>query len=164
MSVPTSRQRTTYQLVEAVVARLDQDELPQLPRLWDAYTRHPDGRERDREHLLGSGVLTEISAWAPIVVAFVGGAVLDALKEEITERSRDGIRTLFVWRRRRRQAMREVLAEPLPPFDDVEQARIARSVRSKALALGLPEDKAQLLADAVSGELLRESATPPPEG
>jgi hypothetical protein len=143
-----TEQRTTYQLVEAVVARLSPEELPFLPDLWSAYVRRPGDVERARERLLGAGILADVAAWAPLVVSFVGGAVLDAVKEEITEGSR-GLLGRLTWRKDRKRA----LEEPLPVFDDEQCRRIAASVQSRAEALGLDERRARLLRDAVVGEL-----------
>ncbi|MEU8251525.1 hypothetical protein [Nonomuraea sp. NPDC048916] len=156
-----SEQRTAYQLVEAVVTRLDPDELPYLPQLWGVYVRHPDDLERAGERLLGSGVLADVAAWAPVVVSFVGGAVLEAAKQEISDRSRGGVRAAITWTRRRR-ARRAALEAPLPAFDDAQRHRIGESVLSRARALGMPEERAQLLADAVVGELQRSADAPRP--
>ncbi|MFF4198353.1 hypothetical protein [Nonomuraea sp. NPDC001831] len=145
-----SEQRTTYELVEAVVARLRPDEVELVPDLWAAYVNHPDP-ERAGERLLGSGVLADVAGWAPVVVSFVGGAVLEALKEEITERTRG----VFGWRARRK-ARRQALTEPLA-LNGEQRRRICAAVLSRARALGMSPERAQLLSDAVAGELQRES-------
>ncbi|MFF4415578.1 hypothetical protein ACFYY8_23855 [Streptosporangium sp. NPDC001559] len=148
-----SQRRTPYEIVEAVIADLGPEELPFLPRLWAVYVRNPtDGRARER--LMGSGILVEITAWTPVVISFVGGALLDAAKDEITDQARTGIRGLFgqVTRRGRKR----LIEEPLPPFDDRQCRRIGEAVLSNALAAGLVEPRARLLADAVVGTLHRE--------
>ncbi|MFD0885232.1 hypothetical protein ACFQ08_11820, partial [Streptosporangium algeriense] len=149
-----SQRRTPYEIVEAVLTRLSPEELPFLPQLWAVYVKDPTDSERARERLMGSGILAEVSAWAPVVISFVGGAVLDAAREEITDQTRTGIRGLLdrVTGRGRNQ----VVEEPLPPFDDPQRRRIGESVLSRALAMGMAPSRAQLLADAVVGELQRD--------
>ncbi|MEV8638263.1 hypothetical protein AB0395_42080 [Streptosporangium sp. NPDC051023] len=153
-----SRQRTAYELVEAVLARLGPEELPFLPEIWALYVKNPGDIEREGERLLGSGILADVAAWAPVVVSFVGGAVLDAAREEITEHSRSGARGVLGWLLRRgSRERRQAVEQPLPPFDDAQRRRIGESVLSRARALGMPQARAQLLADAVVGELQRDA-------
>ncbi len=150
-----SEQRTTYELIEAVVARLKPDEVELLPDLWAAYVDHPDP-ERAGERLLGSGILADVAGWAPIVVSFVGGAVLEALKEEITERTRG----VFGWRARRK-AKRQALTEPLT-LSDEQRRRIRAAILSRARAINMSPERAELLSDAVAGALQRESESQEP--
>lgn len=156
-----SQRRTAYEIVEAVLTRLEPEELPYLPQLWAVYIKDPTDSERSRERLMGSGVLTEVTAWAPVVIAFVGGAVLDAAKEELSDQARGRIRDLVGRVTRRGKA--QIVEEPLPPFDDLQRRRIGESVLSRALAMGLARPRAQLLADAVVGELHRDRQPDEPE-
>ncbi|MBB4917387.1 hypothetical protein [Streptosporangium saharense] len=157
-----SQRRTAYEIVEAVLTRLGPKELPYLPQLWAVYVKDPTDSERSRERLMGSGILTEVTAWAPVVISFVGGAVLDAAKDELSDQTRAGIRGLVGRVARRGKA--QIVEEPLPPFDDLQRRRIGESVLSRALAMGLPRPRAQLLADAVVGELQRDPRPDEPEG
>ncbi|WP_336217012.1 hypothetical protein [Nonomuraea sp. LPB2021202275-12-8] len=143
-------QRTPYEIVESVLTELSPEEVRHLPELWEIYLRDPRELERSSEQLLGSGVLAELAAWGPLVVTFVGGALLEAVREEITERARG----VFGFAARRRAAAQAV-EEPLRAFDPVQRRRIGAAVLSRARAFGMPEERAQLLADAVVGELQR---------
>lgn len=63
-----SKEPTTYELIEAIVAQLAPREVPYVPEF--------------------------------------GGAVLEALKQEIVDRSRKGVTGVIGWRRRRRATPR----------------------------------------------------------
>ncbi|MCG5211771.1 hypothetical protein [Streptosporangium sp. KLBMP 9127] len=149
---------TSYQVVEAVVARLDSEELPYLGEIWVTYIHTPDNQRRARESMLGSGLEPQIVEWATVVVTLLGGILLDAVKDELNEQVRGRMKPLFTLIGRRRAGKKAVQAlqeAPVPVMDPETCTRLAETVRVKALTIWNDPERAVLLSDAVLGELLR---------
>ncbi|MGW4640495.1 hypothetical protein ACWEN6_18315 [Sphaerisporangium sp. NPDC004334] len=159
--------RTGYQVIEAVVARLDPDELPYLPEAWSLYAANPTRLNRRREQMLGGGIIPQLAEWAPLVATFVGGALADAMKDEIGDGARTGARLLFGRIGRRARARRDAQAlatDPLPPLSVERCQWLAGKAYSDARAAGVPETRARLLMQTVLSVLLETDTGHGPDG
>jgi hypothetical protein len=121
------------------------------------YFRNPhaalDGRDRDESVGFGldmAMVTPYLIAMATSAVQLLGTIVRDAVQQEGTAAAAALIRRLF------RLSPRGVAAQqPAPAPLSVEQARYVRDgAVAKGRALGLDDDKATLLADAIVGGLV----------
>jgi hypothetical protein len=79
-----------YQVALAMVRQLNAEEVDDLPSLWRYYLA---GKSlTDEERLLGSGLGSALTQWAPLVVAFLGtevllGAAVDSARDGIRRRT-----------------------------------------------------------------------------
>ena len=136
------------ELAGLVVRRLAPEELPVLPIVAEDYFADPAGtlRPRDRDQPLGFGM--DLALLAPYalavatpVVQFLASLATDILKDQAKDAAKPVVHDLV-----RRMCRRGPESIALTPA----QARWVHdtSIRN-ALALGLPEQQAQLLADAL---------------
>jgi hypothetical protein len=149
------------ELTRALTARVLQgvapEELPFLDDVLNEFGRDPDAvlRKKSREEALGFGL--ELQLVAPYVVAAAGAAVhfllstlVDVLKDESRARI---IEVVHGWISGKRGSVADSGADVVALSS--EQARRVRNVALvKATDLGLPEDRAALLADAIIGAVV----------
>jgi hypothetical protein len=137
------------ELAELVLQRTAPDEVPELPDVAEEYFADPQAvlAARGSDEPLGFGL--ELAMLAPIVLAiatpvvgFLGDIAKDLMKDAAKPHVNEAARRLL----RRPQ-------QPPPPVTlSPQQARTIRdNARSQAMTLGLSEQQAALLADAIVG-------------
>ncbi|MFF2852963.1 hypothetical protein ACFVT5_42775 [Streptomyces sp. NPDC058001] len=142
-----------HDFARRVVARIAPDELPAFSLLARSRTR----ATKLRDTPLGSG-LDEITGAVTPVVMLVSGGALTALAAGTTEEIKN--RSMHLTERlldrlpcslRRREL--ENVEVPVEALSTEQLTAVRASVRAKAQGLGMREDQAEVLADAVVGEL-----------
>ncbi len=108
--------------------------------------------------MLGFGVEVALATLTPValsaareVIAFVSAEVAREAKEESAPLVREAVRRLF---RRGGRARPEGGGTPRVELTDAQIAAVHRIALEKALQLQLPRDRAELLADAMAGDLV----------
>ncbi|MFI7150133.1 hypothetical protein ACIBO2_34870 [Nonomuraea sp. NPDC050022] len=106
--------------------------------------------------MLGFGLESAVILMTPVVLPVVS-AILDQLAQDVarvvTDRGKDGLRrTMRALLRRTAEAENDALP-PVPPLTPEQLARVRMTAIEKTRQMDLPEDKAELLADAVIGSL-----------
>jgi hypothetical protein len=147
-------------LAEQVVERLSPDELPIFRDVADEYFRDPErvAARNPRDETLGFGV--DLALVAPYalavagpVVQFLGGLAADLAKDTAKDllrpSARDLVRRVFRQTKTHEEPTSGLVLSP----DDIRWIR--KNSYSKAIALGLPAEKAELLADAMVGCVTR---------
>jgi hypothetical protein len=145
------------EIARETVIRAAPEELPLFTMVADVYFdtngRIPAERAA-RDEMLGFGLESAVVLLTPVILP-VAGAILDQLAQDVarvaTERGKDGLR----------RAMRALLRRdagdgggpPVAPLTPEQLARVRLTALEKARQMDLPEDKAELLADAITGSL-----------
>jgi len=152
-----SEDELTRALTEQVLQGIAPEELPFLDDVLNEFGHDPDAalKGRSREEAVGFGL--ELQLVAPYVVAVAGAAVhflLDILMDELKDETRAKIaETVHGWITGKKEPGGQ--SPPGPPPLNAEQARRVRNVALvKATDLGLAEDRAALLADAIVGAVM----------
>ena len=111
---------------------------------------------KGRDEMLGFGVEVALATLTPValsvareVIAFVSAEVAREAKEESAPVVREAVRRLF--RRQRRGP--EGGGTPKAELTGAQLGAVHRIALEKALQLQLPRDQAELLADAMAGDL-----------
>jgi len=143
-----SRQ-VVVELAELVLQRTAPDEVPELPDVAEEYFADPQAvlAARRSDEPLGFGL--ELAMLAPIVLAIatpVVGFLVDVAKDLIKDAAKPHVNA----------AAQRLLRRPRQPPPAVtlspqEAGTIRDSARSQAVTLGLSEQQAALLADAIVG-------------
>ncbi|WP_430783459.1 hypothetical protein [Actinoplanes sp. G11-F43] len=140
----------TVRLARTVVAEVAPEELPAFDLLADPYLRGADGSGPSGDPRPGPAPVAETAT--PIVTmvsAAVAGAVLDGTSAEAEKAGGRLVRQVVAVFRRRPGA-------PVPiEWTPRRLAELREVARRRALALGLDENAAATLADAVIGALTR---------
>lgn len=144
------------ELGRGLVATLAPAELPLFDQTWQALGRNPRRRGRRREEPLGFG-LPEASE--VLVTAVASGVVTSVLQDLGKDFGTWSVR--LVARIRRRPAV--AVPDPLPPLPAARLREIRETAYRKARKLGLPEAKAEALADALISDLVTRTAGPQAE-
>jgi hypothetical protein len=139
-----------YQVAEAMLRRLDAEEVDDLPLVWRSYLADPSSAAEER--LLGSGLGSSLMEWAPLVVAFLStkvllGAAVDSAKDGIRRRS------FAMWRKARRRFRRR--RPVLISFDERQLDVIAEHAKTMALAANRTPGEADRFAEALVDALQR---------
>ncbi|MGW4161219.1 hypothetical protein [Streptomyces sp. NPDC004788] len=160
------RKHWTTVLARAAVARLAPDELALFEETAAAYFARPAagrtaraGTGAPRTEPLGMGIemaVDLVTGAALAVSAEVAHQLCTDAGRAVAERTRPWLSRL----RRRPAPPAEEPAEPLPELDPAALARIHALALTRARTLGLPDDRAALLADAIVGAL---TVRPPSE-
>lgn len=154
---PVSRAVTVPELAEAVVSALAPQELELLPEVTAAW-RAGDLAGAKRGKWLGGSIGFGVDPGLTVMVIYpiITGAMTQLMGTVATSGWQRLVRRL----RRRRPKPPMLLSAAV--LDQAEQMRTA--CVSRALAAGLPEARATLIADAVYGYLVRTAATDPGSG
>ncbi|MEV6241015.1 hypothetical protein [Lentzea sp. NPDC051838] len=150
--------RTADELARRVVRRIAPEELPSFDIVAAPYLETPEQAERRLRRAyddpLGFG-LGDIVAMATPVVALVSGSVITAVSDSVGKAVRDGTTNAVrrTWRKLRGKPAEplELLATPLTTSQLAEVRQIALE---RALSLGMKQQKAEALADAVLAALV----------
>lgn len=110
----------------------------------------------ERDEAVGFGLdialLTPyVLAVTAVVVQFVGTLVAEVVREEAKPRLAQIVRRLFT----RDEESDDVAAAEADPLDPAEVNEVRAIAFDHATALGLDDQRAQMLADAIAGRLLR---------
>jgi len=151
-------------LARDIVELLRPEELPLVAALSDAALTDPDRLRRARtrrDEPLGIGVDEVVALLSPAVLVAVTAAVEHVAEDAGRTAARRGLRGarrlmggLFRRGRTRRGDQRALPAPETTPLTAEQLAEIRRLALARAAQLGLAEDKATLLADALVGGLL----------
>jgi hypothetical protein len=151
---PAEHRDLVQGLAAVVVEELEPDELAVFEETADEYFEDPQAvlDPKRRDEAVGFGLDAELLT--PIVLA-VAGPVVEYLTALVVEATGEGIKPTLVRMLRRMLRIREVAAEtpvPEPPLLTQQQVEHVRSIAyARACDVGLQEDRARLLADAVAG-------------
>jgi hypothetical protein len=156
---PQSEQQLVTELAAAVLEQIDPDELAVFDETAQEYFADPEGvlDPRRRDEPVGFGVdmallAPYLLAVATPVVQFLVTVVWGAVQEEAKPAVVRRVRRLF---RRNTGPAPADAGTPQPAPLSPEQARYVRDVAyQRARALGLPEDRSTVLADAIVGGVL----------
>jgi hypothetical protein len=153
---PAAEQDLVRALAASVVGDLSPDELDVFDETAEEFFADPDEvlRAGDKDEAVGFGL--ELALITPVVLAvvtsvvrFLASLLADAMKETARPAL---VRTLRrILRIREDGATAQAAAVPL----DVDQLRRVHEVAmNRAMSLGLPEDRARLLADSIAGGIV----------
>ncbi len=159
--VASTTVRTADELARRVVRKIAPEELPSFDLVAAPYLENPEQAERRlrRAHddPLGFG-LGDIVAMATPVVALVSGSVITAVSDSVGKAVRDGTTNAVrkAWRKLRGKPA-EPLELPSTPLTTTQLAEVRQIALERALSLGMKQQKAEALADAlVAALVLRE--------
>jgi hypothetical protein len=147
-----------FDAVEAVLSEVAAEELPLLAGLRtldEAQVRRRLAAPRKREDPLGFGLEETMALLTPVVWDAVKAAAGQAAGK-VGEQAATGLMERLRALRRRRRRQPEAA---LPKFTDEQLAAIHERVRAAGLRGGLDEDRAQLFADSVVGQLALPSSS-----
>lgn len=134
----------TAELGRRLVAKLAPDELALFEETWRALGGRPGRRGRRREEPLGFGLPEGGEVLVTAVVSGVLTTVLADLGKDAGSRFAGLLARLRGGRR---------VPEPMPPLSPERLTAIRRIARARARKLGLTDEKATELADALVSEL-----------
>ncbi|MFD6230534.1 hypothetical protein ACFWFZ_27280 [Streptomyces sp. NPDC060232] len=135
-----------------LVARLAPDELALFDETAAAVPRRGRRKHRRRDDPLGFGVADAAAVLFTTVACGVASEVAKSLAEDAGRRVADRTRG---WLRRLRPGQRqgaladEAAGEDLAPLSEDTLAGVRGLAHRRAVLLGLPQDRAELLAEAV---------------
>lgn len=142
-----------------IVSEVAPEELPLFRPIGEAYLQNPHEAPPDHksgDEMLGFGVAESAALLTPVilpimgsVVKYLAGEVTTSLKDHSSEAISDTIKNLF---RRFRPTGAKPDAMP-PPLSREQLQQVHRLASEKARKFDLPEEQAQLLADAITGSL-----------
>lgn len=150
--------RTADDLARRVVRKIAPEELPSFDLVAAPYLENPRQAERRLRQAhndpIGFG-LGDAVAMATPVIALVSGSVITAVSDSIGTAVRDGITSAVrkAWRKMRGKPA-EPLALPAAPLTTAQLAEVRQIALERALSLGMKQQKADALADAVIAALV----------
>lgn len=154
--------RTADELARRVLRTVAPEELSSFDIVAAPYLENPRQAERRlrqaHDDPLGFG-LGDIVAMATPVIALVSGSVITAVSDSVGKAVRDGAAGALrkTWRKIRRKPI-EPLELPSTPLTKAQLAEVRQIALDRALSLGMKQQKAEALADAVVAALvLREN-------
>jgi hypothetical protein len=145
-------QQVVVELAELILQQTAPDEVPELPDIAEEYFADPNGvlTARGSDEPLGFGL--ELAMIAPIVLAVVTPVVAilgDIAKDLVKDAAKPHVTA----------AARRLVGPPQQPapamaLNPQQACTIRETARAKAMTLGMSEQQAALLADAVVGSLV----------
>lgn len=161
----TTEDALVSEVARAAIAEAAPQELPLFAAASRRYFDDPDVVERaghGKDEMLGFGVETAAILLTPValcvaktVVSFVAAEVARVTKEESRAVIQSRVRRLF---RREADGDEAEADEAVEGLSDDQLLEVRRVAVEKATTLGLPPDKAAILADAVVGGLATADA------
>ncbi|WP_394616198.1 hypothetical protein JNUCC0626_42025 [Lentzea sp. JNUCC 0626] len=154
--------RTADDLARHVVRKIAPEELPSFDVVAAPYLENPRQAERRlrqaHDDPIGFG-LGDVVAMATPVIALVSGSVITAVSDSIGTAVRDGMTSAVrkAWRKMRGKPD-EPLALPSTPLTTAQLAEVRQIALERALSLGMKQQKADALADAVIAALVLRDA------
>lgn len=160
--VASTTVRTADELARRVVRKIAPEELSSFDLVAAPYLENPEQAERRlrsaHDDPLGFG-LGDIVAMATPVIALVSGSVITAVSDSVGKAVRDGTTNAVrkAWRKLRGKPA-EPLELPSTPLTTTQLAEVRQIALERALSLGMKQQKAEALADAlVAALVLREN-------
>jgi hypothetical protein len=160
--VASTTVRTADELARRVVRKIAPEELPSFDMVAAPYLENPRQAERRlrqaHDDPLGFG-LGDIVAMATPVIALVSGSVITAVSDSVGRAVRDGTANAVrkAWRKVRGKP-EQPLELPSTPLTAAQLAEVRQIALQRALSLGMKQQQAEALADAVVAALvLREN-------
>jgi hypothetical protein len=150
--------RTADDLARRVVRMIAPEELTSFDIVATPYLESPEQAERRlrqaHDDPLGFG-LGDIVAMATPVIALVSGSVITAVSDSVGKAVRDGTASAArkAWRKLRGKPA-EPLELPSTPLTKAQLAEVREIALARALSLGMKQQKAEALADAVVAALV----------
>jgi hypothetical protein len=155
--------RTAEELARRVVRKIAPEELSSFDIVAAPYLERPNQAERRlrqaHDDPLGFG-LGDIVAMATPVIALVSGSVITAVSDSVGKAVRDGTTSTArkAWRKLRGKPT-EPLELPSTPLTKAQLTEVRQIALERARSLGMKQQKAEALADAVIAALvLRDDA------
>ena len=151
--VASTTVRTADELARRVVRKIAPEELPSFDVVAAPYleTPEPAARRLRQAHddPLGFG-LGDIIAMATPVIALVSGSVITAVSDSLGKAVHDGATGALrkAWRKLRGKPSKP-LELPATPLTREQLAEVRQVALDRALSLGVTQQKAEALADAV---------------
>ncbi|MFD4671642.1 hypothetical protein ACFWNN_18035 [Lentzea sp. NPDC058450] len=155
--------RTADDLARRVVRKIAPEELPSFDVVAAPYLENPRQAERRLRQAyddpIGFG-LGDLVAMATPVIALVSGSVITAVSDSIGTAVRDGATSAArkAWRKVRGKPD-EPPALPPTPLTTAQLADVRQIALDRALSLGMKQQKADALADAVIAALVLRDTT-----
>ncbi|MFS8101070.1 hypothetical protein LFM09_28500 [Lentzea alba] len=156
--------RTADELARRVVRKIAPEELPSFDIVAAPYLESPEPAERRlrqaHDDPLGFG-LGDIIAMATPVIALVSGSVITAVSDSLGKAVHDSTAGAVrkAWRKIRRKPQ-EPLELPSTPLTREQLAEVRQIALERALSLGMKQQKAEALADAVVAALVLRDNNP----
>jgi hypothetical protein len=150
--------RTADDLARRVVREIAPEELSSFDIVAAPYLERPEQAERRlrqaHDDPLGFG-LGDIVAMATPVIALVSGSVITAVSDSVGKAVRDGTTSAArkAWRKFRGKPV-EPLELPSTPLTRAQLTEVRQIALQRALSLGMKQQKAEALADAVVAALV----------
>ncbi|MGV9654461.1 hypothetical protein [Streptomyces sp. NPDC003554] len=149
-------------LARQAVAELAPDELPLFDVTCAAYFADPRkaGRRRGSDDMLGFGVeaaVTAITTGALAASSEVAKIFMAQAAEGAATAVREGAESAVRRLKARLRGRPEPVAAQVTPMTRSQLADVRRVAYERVLAVGIPEDTANLVADAVVGRLSIEA-------
>src|SRR6266566_9892076 len=146
----------------AVVAQIAPEELPLFPAISTAYFKDPrqalkyDAEGKD--DMLGFGVAETVSLLTPTVLVVMNEVIMlltTGVAKSFEEESTNFISEQFKKLRKKLRPQEKKEQHELSPLTSEQLVQVRQRAYEKACQLKLPDDTAQLLADAVVGSLIQ---------
>lgn len=156
--------RTVDELARRVVRKIAPEELPSFEIVAAPYLENPKQAERRlrqaHDDPLGFG-LGDIVAMATPVIALVSGSVITAVSDSVGKAVQQGTTNAArkAWRKLRGKPA-EPLELPSTPLTTPQLAEVRKIALDRALSLGMEQQKAEALADAVVAALVLRDNDP----
>ncbi|SDO01914.1 hypothetical protein [Lentzea jiangxiensis] len=156
--------RTVDELARRVVRKIAPEELPSFEIVAAPYLENPKQAERRlrqaHDDPLGFG-LGDIVAMATPVIALVSGSVITAVSDSVGKAVQQGTTNAArkAWRKLRGKPA-EPLELPSTPLTTPQLAEVRKIALDRALSLGMEQQKAEALADAVVAALVLRGNDP----
>lgn len=150
--------RTAEDLARRVVRKIAPEELSSFGIVAAPYLESPKQAERRlrqaHDDPLGFG-LGDIVTMATPVIALVSGSVITAVSDSVGKAVRDGTTNTArkAWRKLRGKPV-EPLELPSTPLTKAQLTEVRQIALERALSLGMKQQKAEALADAVVAALV----------
>lgn len=162
--VASTTVRTADELARRVVRKIAPEELSSFDIVAVPYLESPKQAERRlrqaHDDPLGFG-LGDIVAMATPVIALVSGSVITAVSDSVGKAVRDGTTSAArrAWRKLRGKPV-EPLELPSTPLTTTQLAEVRQIALERALSLGMKQQRAEALADAVIAALVLRDNDP----
>ncbi len=159
----TAQDQLVADLARDLIAEMAPEELPLFATISAAYFSDPNHvypSQAKAPHLRDFGVgdvaqifTQSILPIATVVVSFLGGIVMEALRSNGTQMVDEWLRKQF----KRNRTPNDTASAP-PPLNAAQLAQLRRIVQEKAKQLQLPAQQAELLTDAIIGRLASDQS------
>jgi len=142
-----------------VITQIAPEELPLFPSISMAYFQNPHAVSTNgKDDMLGFGVAETVSLLTPTVLVVMNEVIMlltTGVAKSFEEESTNFISERFKKLRKKLHPQEKKEHHELPPLTSEQLVQVRQRAYEKACQLKLPDDTAQLLADAVVGSLIQ---------